>query len=247
MSRDFVVAYLNGRKQRLKCEPEDAGRLSIEDCLPMRTPKSYKGQRHLPGWYWFATTGKHVYHESRRELQALRMLDFDPTVEMVAAQPFTFEWRDSGGKKTKRHTPDYFARRSVGSDRVVDVKDADRAALAGFRDVSAATRTACAEVGWDYEVATGYDPTLLANVEWLSAFRTTPVMFEEIAPTVLGVFQDSPETTVEELVRASSVPALARPVIFCLMWQHVLVAEMSEPLSSTSVVRFARKGAENAA
>ncbi len=247
MDRDFVVAYLDGRKQRLECTPEDAARLPVEDCSPMRTPTSYKGQRHLSGWYWFATTGKHVYHESRRELQALRMLDFDPTVATVAAQPFTLEWRDSDGKTTKRHTPDYFARRSVGSDRVVDVKAADRAVLTGFREVSVATRAACGEVGWDYEVVTGYAPALLANVEWLSAFRTPPAMFEEIAPTVLGMFQDSPETTIEEMVRVWSVPALVRPVIFYLMWQHVLVADLSKPLSSTSVVRLSRKGAEHAA
>jgi hypothetical protein len=54
---------------------------------PWRTVRSHRGQKHLPGMYWSATTGGHVVYESRLELARLLLADFDSEVVGIAAQP----------------------------------------------------------------------------------------------------------------------------------------------------------------
>ena len=43
----------------------------VLSAVPWRSVRAHRGQRHLPGWYWSATTGGHVGYESRRELARL--------------------------------------------------------------------------------------------------------------------------------------------------------------------------------
>ena len=70
---------------------------------------SHKGQRHLSGLWWSATTGGHVGFESWMERDHVMALDFDPTVVGIASQPFWLSWRDEAGKLIS-HAPDFFAR-----------------------------------------------------------------------------------------------------------------------------------------
>lgn len=55
--------------------------------LPVRRIRSAAGQRHYPGLFWSATTGGHVWYESRLELDRLWLADFDPDVVWIATQP----------------------------------------------------------------------------------------------------------------------------------------------------------------
>lgn len=105
------VFYLDRKGRRTKCLLRDVADLRLSMLVPVRKPASYRKQRHLPGRYWFATTGEHVMYESRTELKTLMMLDFDPEVIGVAAQPFAIALTDGDfGKTTKLHIPDYLAR-----------------------------------------------------------------------------------------------------------------------------------------
>lgn len=79
--------------------------------VPWRTVRAHRGQRHLPGWYWSATTGGHVVYESRLELARLLLGDFDPEVVGIAAQPFLVTDAD------RRHVPDFLLQRADGSAR----------------------------------------------------------------------------------------------------------------------------------
>ena len=88
--------------------------------MPCRRFSSYKGQRHFPGHYWFATTGQHVGYESLLEREHLTLLDFDLDVAAVAAQPFMLLWPE--GRRLARHVPDFFVRHADGGVSVVDVK-----------------------------------------------------------------------------------------------------------------------------
>jgi hypothetical protein len=47
-----------------------------------------KGQRHLSGLSWSATTGGPVGFESWLEGDHLMLLDFDPDIAGIASQPF---------------------------------------------------------------------------------------------------------------------------------------------------------------
>ena len=47
----------------------------------------YRGRRHCSGWYWAVTTSGHVVYESRLELARIVLVDRDPDVVAMAAQP----------------------------------------------------------------------------------------------------------------------------------------------------------------
>ena len=68
--------------------------MRFEDAAPARSFRWSRGQGHFPGWWWLATTGRHVGYESWLERDHLMLLDFDPAVTAVASQPFWLHWHD---------------------------------------------------------------------------------------------------------------------------------------------------------
>jgi hypothetical protein len=67
----------------------------VTAAVPWRATRSAKGQTHFPGFYWSATTGRHVIYVSRLELARLLLADFDPDVVAIRG-------RDRQGR---RHRP----------------------------------------------------------------------------------------------------------------------------------------------
>jgi hypothetical protein len=92
---------------------------------PVRRFTARKGQRHLSGLWWSATTGGHVGFESWLERDHVMLLDFDAAVVGIASQPFWLRWCDGAGKEVL-HVPDFFARRADGSAVVTDCRPAER-------------------------------------------------------------------------------------------------------------------------
>jgi hypothetical protein len=124
---------------------------AFEDVLPAREFTSYRRQRHFPGLWWLATTGRHVGFESWLERDHAMLLEFDRDVRGLSSQPFTLTWRDPAGKKVS-HTPDYFARMSDGSAVVVDVRPAKRVKPPDAAKFEM-TASACATVsGWSFRL-----------------------------------------------------------------------------------------------
>lgn len=122
----------------------------------------------FPGWYWSATTGRHVGFESWLERDRLLLMDFDRDVVGIGSQPFWLHWHD--GERVRRHAPDYFVRRADGSAVVVDVRADDRIEP---KDAEAfeVTRLVCTQAGWRFERLGIPDAVLLANIRWLSRYR----------------------------------------------------------------------------
>jgi hypothetical protein len=110
---DVEVSWADGTGRRCSCGLEDAGEIAFEEASPSREIPSYHGQRHFPGLWWLATTGRHVGYESWLERDHLIALDFDRLVTGVSSQPFILTWSQDG--RTVSHTPDYFARLGDGS------------------------------------------------------------------------------------------------------------------------------------
>lgn len=110
-----------------------------------RGGSSRKGQRHLSGLCWSASTGGYVGFESWLERAQVLHLDLDPSVVGIASQPFWLHWSDAAGKPVS-HAPDFFARRRDGSAFVVDCRPVERR---GPRDVAKFDTTArpCALAG----------------------------------------------------------------------------------------------------
>jgi hypothetical protein len=97
----------------------------LEQGTLIRRFTSRKGQRHLSGLWWSATTGGRAGFESWLEHNHVLHLDFDPSVMGIASQPFWLHWIDAAGR-TVSHAQDFFARRSDGSAVVVDCRPVER-------------------------------------------------------------------------------------------------------------------------
>ncbi|MEV6360340.1 TnsA-like heteromeric transposase endonuclease subunit [Nocardia asteroides] len=208
--------------------------VAFERCTPVRQFGSYRGQTNFPGLWWMATTGDHVGHESWLERDHLIVLDSDPDVIRVAAQPFWIHWRDDDGR-SRRHAPDFFARTRDGGAVVVDVRADDRIET---RDAQAfdATGRACAAVGWSYRRVGVLDAVLMSNLRWLSGYRHPRCLRSGLAPELLAAFAEPTEL----LAGATAVgdPIVVLPTLFHLLWsQHLTTDLVSVLLGPSTLVR----------
>jgi hypothetical protein len=98
----FEIGYVTDDGLEHRMSLSQAWATPFESCSPIRRFTSHKGQRHLSGLWWSATTGGHVGFESWMERDHVMALDFDPTVVGIASQPFWLSWRDDAGKLISR-------------------------------------------------------------------------------------------------------------------------------------------------
>jgi hypothetical protein len=160
------------------------------------------------------------------------LLDFDPAVTAIAAQPFWLRWRAEDGR-SRRHAPDLFARMSDGSAVVIDVRADDRIEP---RDAEAfeATRVACGLAGWGFRRVGVPDPVLVANVAWMARYRHQRCDSPDLAGPLAEAFAEPAPL----MAGAASVgdPLAVLPALFHLMWRHVLVADLTVRLTAGSFV-----------
>lgn len=211
---------------------DEASRVAFEDGRPVRRLTSRKGQSHLSGRWWCATTDGHVGFESWLERDHVMLLDYDPAVVGIAAQPFWLSWRDVNGN-TVRHAPDYFARQADGSAMVLDCRPVDRR---GSDDLAkfGATAQMCARLGWEYRLVGAVEPTLAGNMRWLSGYRHPRYDHEQVAQLLVGAF--AVPTALIVGAQAAGDPIAVLPVLFHLLWRQTLTADLARPLNDTAVV-----------
>jgi hypothetical protein len=233
----FDVAWLEAGVE-VRRPLRDAVETAFEDVAPVRDFPSYRGQRHFPGLYWSATTGRHVGFESWLERDHAMLLDFDPQVTGFASQPFWLFWRDEATGRGRSHAPDYFARAADGSGLVVDCRPSERR---DERSTLAFTATlqACDAVGWAYRLVGELDPVRVANLRWLAGYRH-PRHRERpgMAAAVTAAFAIPGPLLVQAATVSDPIEAL--PVVFHLLWSGALAADLSRPLSDLTLV--GRKG-----
>jgi hypothetical protein len=205
----------------------------FEDALPVRPFRFEKGLRSFAGWWYFATTGAHVGFESWLERDHLMLMDFDLAVRAVSSQPFWLRWRDGDGR-VRRHAPDFFARQADGSGVVVDVRPDDRIP-ARDAETFAVTALACQDAGWEYRRSGDLDPVLAANVRWLSRYRHRRCLIPGVAAVLVEEFAGG--RGLFEGAEAAGDRLRVLPVLFHLMWQRHLTADLAAgPLSALTVV-----------
>jgi len=231
MHKQVEISFLDPEGALQRIPLARAAGLPFYDRRPVRISPSYRRQGHWPGLYWCATTEAFVPYESRLELSRLLLLDFDTDVVAVSAQPFRLHFPH--GTVEHSHVPDFFVRLANGRERVVDVKPSRRLCDPKVRTVFDATRQACSVTGWDYEVLSEPMPVLLENVRWLAGFRR-PVCDPELAARVLGLCRLP--ITVGSVTTQISPQALARAVLFHLLWIRKLSADLTRPLSNATIV-----------
>jgi hypothetical protein len=115
----FEIGYVTDDGLEHRVSLSQAWATPFESCSPIRRFTSHKGQRHLSGLWWSATTGGHVGFESWMERDHVMALSAPSTCS------FWLSWRDDAGKLIS-HAPDYFARRADGTSVVVDCRPVER-------------------------------------------------------------------------------------------------------------------------
>ena len=227
LGEGFEVGFVGGDGAERRVPLAEAARLPLEEARPARRIVSRRGQRHLPGQWWSATDGRHVGFESWLERDHLMLLDFDPAVTAIASQPFWLSWTAADGK-ARRHAPDYFARRADGTAIVIDCRPEDRRGDLRDQEAFAAARAASEAAGWEYRLAGGCDPVLVANVRWLAAYRHPRHRVPGIAARLLEAAVVP--VPLMGLAALAGDPLAVLPVLFYLLWRHELEAGLLVPL-----------------
>lgn len=231
------VAYVDEAGAERRGALDVVWQVRFERVSPVRSFGSFRGQRSFQGSWWFATTGGHVGFESWAERDVVMMLDFDPDVVAVSAQPFWLCWTGEAG--VRRHVPDFFARLADGSALVIDVRPDERV-RAEDAEVFAATERACAAVGWDYRRVGGVGGALAENVRWLSGYRHRRCLTCSTGTELVRRLAEP--MTVTELVESVGDPVAVLPTLYHLMWRGVIDADVgSAPLSGRTLVRAGRR------
>jgi hypothetical protein len=206
--------------------------------LPVREFRWFRGRQFYSGWYWSSTMQKLVAYESRLELARILLADIDPTVVGIASQPFLLVGDDHGRKR--RHVPDLLLLHDSGAVTVVDVKPQHRLADAAVAVLFAWTERVVRSRGWTFEVWSGTDAELLANVRFLAGYRRRQFIDEQLAGLAIALAASS--RTLGELEQALTAHApapLIRPVVLHLLWSGALLADLDRLLGTETPIRLA--------
>ncbi|MEY9934151.1 hypothetical protein ABH926_008815 [Catenulispora sp. GP43] len=227
---DVQVSYVDADGVERSAPVENVGGVFFENAIPVRSFPSFKGQRNYPGFWWSASSARHVGFESWLERDTAMMLDFDPQIVAFSSQPFWMSWRDEGRRS---HAPDWFARLSDGTGLVVDCRPPGRA---GPRDEAAFEMTArvCEYLGWRFRLVREIDPVQRANVRWLSCYRHPRHLVDLAACRLVEVFAEP--TPLLAGAGLAGDPLAVLPVLFHLLWTGVLTTDLSRLLSERSLV-----------
>ena len=209
---------------------------------PWRTFRSYRGQPFYSGMYWSATVQAHVIYESRLELARLQLADFDRSVVTIVAQPFQVTMRV--GNRPRRHVPDFFLQDRSGAATVVDVKPAGLLAEPRVARTLAWARELLETCGWQFEVWSGCDGVLLANVRFLAGYRRPWLFTEVLLDEVLAeVGNGDTIAAVERRLAPRHHARTVRPALLHLVWRGDLIADLDQVLDGATTVRKAGEGA----
>jgi hypothetical protein len=203
--------------------------------VPWRKTRSARGQAHYPGYFWSATMSGHVIYESRLELARLLLADFDRGVTAITAQPFLLQARVAG--TARRHVPDFLLAHADKSVRVVNVKPAGRLADPQTAEALAWPGQLIEEHGWQYEVWSGADPVLLANLRFLAGCRRPGLLPEDLLDEVLAAVR--PGDTIGGVtgrVAGARTPGEVKAAVLRLLWQQRLAADLHSHLDADSAL-----------
>jgi hypothetical protein len=209
---------------------------------PVRSFRWHRGAKHYPGWFWSVTVGDLVGYESLLERDRLWLADFDPAVFAIASKPFGLIGPD--GARIRRHVPDFLLLRRDGSVVVVDVKPAGLTEVPAAAEVLDWVGRVVASRGWRYEVWSGCDPVLLANVKFLGQGRRWSL----IEPTALSalhavgvVGMTLQQAQSASLCGSGPRPPEVRAAMLALLWHHVWAVDLERPLGGSSVLTEVRE------
>lgn len=103
------------------------------------------------------------------------------------------------------------------------------------------TERVCSSRGWTYEVWSGGDPVVLANVRAIAAARRPALVDSNVSARVTAVWRAG--MTIDDVVVAAAAVRRARSAVLAGIWSGVWTVDMTVPLSGRSVLKGGRSAA----
>jgi hypothetical protein len=233
-----VIAYRPAVGEQRSIRAKDARPLELYAATPWRTFRWYFGQRHYSGTYWSTTQRDHVIYESRLELAALLLVDFDRAVRGIAAQPFQITAEVNG--KARRHVLDYMLD-TVDGPVVVDVVRLDRLRQPKIQLLCSWTRQILESVGWSYEIVSEPDAVRLANIRFLAGYRREWLMNQSILDELRARSTDLVGVSIGDAERriVNRPLPLVRSSLLHMLWTQEFIADLDRPLDCSTVLESA--------
>lgn len=221
---------------------EQASIVTWQECLPMRTPTVHKNTRCKPGRQYVVSIGALVTYESLVEAQFLLLADW-LGIAWVLPQPMRLHFDPD--MVPARHIPDFLLCDADGVERLVDVCSPKAAATAKRQACHAATAAVCAEVGWSYEVFTGFEDATGKNLGLLAHHAIPHPLAVPLLDRAEMLALQHDGVALGHLVDlvaidTGALPALARCAVLALLWSRRLLCDIAAPVTDGTEVRPAR-------
>ncbi|MGP3974467.1 TnsA-like heteromeric transposase endonuclease subunit [Streptomyces sp. 8N114] len=219
--------------QRSWCEAAVAVR--FEQLAPVAAFPVVPGRRWGPGWWWSATTGRHVMHGSQAMCMQLMVLDRDRHVVGLSARPVRLIWRDPGSGRVLTWVPQLFARYADGRALLADCPATCAPAAGRAARAAVVLGATCGAVGFTYQRLVPPDVVVAANVRWLAGYRHARHRDAGgLEHAVLEAFTE-PRPLMAGAAAAGEVLA-ALPVVYHALWSGRLTADLTRPLGEHTLV-----------
>ncbi|MEU9412325.1 TnsA-like heteromeric transposase endonuclease subunit [Streptomyces sp. NPDC048281] len=214
---------------------EAAVAVRFEQLAPVAAFPVVSGRRWGPGWWWSATTGRHVMHGSQAMCMQLMVLDRDPQVVGLSARPVRLIWRDPDSGRALTWVPQLFARYADGRALLADCPAATAPAGDRAERAAAVLEAACAAVGFTYRRMVPPGKVVAANVRWLAGYRHPRHRDAGgLEQAVLEAFA-APRPLMAGAAAAGEV-LTALPVLYHALWHGRLTAGLTRPLGEHTLV-----------
>ncbi|MEU7429024.1 TnsA-like heteromeric transposase endonuclease subunit [Streptomyces sp. NPDC040750] len=214
---------------------EAAVAVRFEQLAPVAAFPVVPGRRWGPGWWWSATTGRHVMHGSQAMCLQLMVLDRDPQVVGLSARPVRLIWRDPDSGRALTWIPQLFARYADGGALLADCSGAAASAAGRGARAAAVLAAACAAVGFTYRRLVAPDKAVAANVRWLAGYRHLRHRDAGgLEQAVLEAFTTPRPLMAGAAAAGEALSAL--PVLYHALWHGRLAADLTRPLGEHTLV-----------
>ncbi|MFI1377708.1 TnsA-like heteromeric transposase endonuclease subunit [Streptomyces longwoodensis] len=214
---------------------EAAVAVRFEELAPVAAFAVVPGRRWGPGWWWSATTGRHVMHGSQAMCMQLMILDRDPQVVSLSARPVRLIWQDPDSRRTLTWVPQLFARYADGRALLADCPPTAEPAAGRAARAAAVLEAVCAAAGFAYRRLVPPDAVVAANVRWLAGYRHPRHRDASgLEQAVLEAFA-APRALMAGAAAAGEVLS-ALPVLYHALWSGRLTADLARPLGEHTLV-----------
>ncbi|MGW0646530.1 TnsA-like heteromeric transposase endonuclease subunit [Streptomyces badius] len=234
MGIEAAFATAAGQVTQLPWE-QAAASVRFEDLAPVSAFPVVPGRRWGPGWWWSATTGRHVVHGSAAMRTQLMVLDRDPDVIGLSARPVRLLWRDVPDERVRSWVPQLLARYTDGTGLLADCPSSPNVGGDRAQQARMVLEAACARVGWSYRRLEPPPAVMAANLRWLAGYRHPRNQGPPGLQAALAEAFAAPRPLADGAASVGD-PLQVLPAAYHALWCGYLTTLLDEPLHERALV-----------